>query len=485
MAFIAMAAHAEAQTVPTELPADYVNWCGIGEVLEFEDSATAQRFIDAQDDPGRFVRDGKVVFVRSPYPLIRSHIGANRNGSATSELRSIPFKFVRLNRRDELYWVDRESGVGGDDGAQRPDVNSKVSELIGAKEPLSRIPFTRRLRVAVLDTGVFDHREFERSGMRDSVLRSYSLNLDEVSSACANGDCCSEDLEQSATSDPHATKVAGLIAAADDGTGISGLGEVAELMSIPVLEAGHGCFSRRRLVAAYRCAVRRGADIVNISMQSEPRSARPVDLERAIERRDASRQPQQAGTLVVVAAGNRFCNFDADKCGVWPGEMSLPNVISVEALQTSLERVPSSNRGESIDISVPAPTDLGICTTTSQNRVNRDTQTCDDGYTRFGQTSAAAAIATGAATRIWGHPNFDRCTAEQIRLVMRGYGRNIAQSVGSSCLLQVDFLYGVRRDNLLNTMNLCACPELTETVKCGEFRETSLLCGGEVSRALP
>lgn len=466
-----------AQAAP---PSDgYQAWCGVYEVLKATTVDTAKDFIRSKDDPQRFVRQGDIIFVLAPTSKTQ-YFGVNRyrRYQPVVDCWHGRIDIQCLDPRDELLRIDEpEFKLRGAGALRRGGANDDVRELIGATRPLATIPFTARPRVAILDSIVFAHPEFVRPGPKPTSLVSwYPLDPNLTDMDCDGGDCCRKKSSPPPISSPHATQVAGLIAASEDGKGISGLGEAAELMSTSVHEVARGCFGRRQLVAGYKCATQLKADIVNISMQSEVSRARPVDFEDAVT--SAARNSQRTGgrgTLVVVAAGNRYCDFDGNPpCSIWPGSTELDTIVSVEALQLDGVRVPSSSRGKTVDLGVPAPAE-GLCTTSSENPANPEAPDCSKGYEAFGQTSAAAALVTGAATRVWGHPNFDRCSAAQLRRVLRGYGK-LWPNMAPSCLLQMGFLYEVRRNADGSVMDLCNCPEIASSDDCGTFA-TKPLCG--------
>ncbi|MBL8296718.1 MAG: S8/S53 family peptidase [Rhodanobacteraceae bacterium] len=489
LAFTMQITYSIAQPLTPPQPVIYEHWCGVQIVKELPDAETAASFIRAQGRSYRFIRDGRLVLLREQPSLaaVDSYFGqsslpdvgiySTQTISTKKHFWKGFFSPVDYSPREELYSIpsgNHASPAGGE--PTMLDINDTVWKQIGAIKPASSIRFTRRPRVAVLDTEIFGHREFERAGKTpQSLINRYSLDPIGPSADCAAGYCCHEDNSQIAPNSAHGTQVAGLIAAADDGKGISGLGDVEQLLSISTQHPDLQCFSRRRLVAAYKCAVQRRADIINISMETELSQQYPQDFEDAIKEVESSLRWSRLAPLVVVAAGNRGCKFNSPHdCRVWPGGMNLPTILTVEALNLSGTRLESSNRGHFVDLAVPAEK---VCTTTSTNPVPPFVPACDNGYTTFGETSAAAAMVTGAATRVWGHPNFDRCNAAQIRRVLRGYGEStpialLENGEQPSCKMNIDFLYTVKRDAKGNAINLCARPDMDASHDgCGDLRK--------------
>ncbi len=92
----------------------------------------------------------------------------------------------------------------------------------------------------------------------------------------------------------HGTAVAGIIAAQDDGYGITGIDPSAEIISIRILDCQNRC-SLSRLIAGIKKAEEMEADIICMSLGTVQKS---VALEHAVL------EAQQKGILLIAAAGN-------------------------------------------------------------------------------------------------------------------------------------------------------------------------------------
>lgn len=93
----------------------------------------------------------------------------------------------------------------------------------------------------------------------------------------------------------HGTHVAGTLAAAKDGTGITGIAHNARLMPIRVLDdAGAGSISD--VISGIRWAADNGADVINLSLGGD------VQYSRAMK--DAISHASRLGSVVVMASGN-------------------------------------------------------------------------------------------------------------------------------------------------------------------------------------
>lgn len=133
------------------------------------------------------------------------------------------------------------------------------------------------ITIAVIDTGVdLDHPEF-----RGRIVDGYDfINFDR-----------SADDDQG-----HGTHVAGSIAAANDGIGMTGVAYGANIMPIKVLDSdGRG--SERSIISGIYWAVDNGADIINLSLGSDYPSKSYYD---------ALAYAHEQGVIPVMAAGNSF-----------------------------------------------------------------------------------------------------------------------------------------------------------------------------------
>ena len=471
----------------------YDTWCEVEveEIRDFPTPQAAQIYASLAKSNSAFVlREGNLVYIGASstmsmlksraHTFERAHLLEFKETSEVSEASDDPpllwLDAADVTTESDGEFIDPRDLLYSHDAGFSPGysftmswiddfANSQLRRMIGLRESGPSIPARRGPpRVAVLDTGVFAHDEFRRPPFIGLPrLHWYDAALTE------QGEQCDSITQRVGLA--HGTQVAGLIAAnAQDARGIAGIGEVDELLSIDVPELVDGCFSRKRLVAALNCAVKQGANIVNISMQSSAGRPRPDDLYDAMRQNAVTNAVATKGAaraLVVVAAGNRGCDLCKKNCSVWPGAVDLPWVITVEALEWSGRRQIDSNWGRSVDLAVPAPAIDSVCSTTVGS-VDPGANTCSGGYSEFAYTSAAAAVVTGAATRVWSHPNYDQCTAEGIRNVLRGNGRPLINVGSVSCLLQMDFLY---KETFLQDGSFAnLCSGLEEDVPCGSLR---------------
>ena len=160
----------------------------------------------------------------------------------------------------------------------------------------SGVPGGRRVRVAVVDTGVAyaDRGRLRRSPDLGAsrLLRGHDFVGNDPYPNDENG---------------HGTFVASTIAAsANNGYGMVGIAYGADILPVRVLNADGGAGSAR-IAEGIRYAVNRGAQVINASIElTDPATDPPVALSitSAPEIREAIRYAHSQGVVVVAAAGN-------------------------------------------------------------------------------------------------------------------------------------------------------------------------------------
>jgi lantibiotic leader peptide-processing serine protease len=219
-----------------------------------------------------------------------------------------------------------ESGSGGSTGVdKKADLTPLQWGLQAIQAPAAwELGFTGKgVRVAVIDSGIMTtHPDLVRNL---NVTLSRSLVPDETVEFIPGG---------WGTNDSHATKVAGIIAAADDGVGVTGVAPDAEIVAIKVLSDRVRMTRVSWWVEAILYAAEIDADVANLSLswwtsQSNPDWWEPTDVAYSVAVR-AVNFAQQQGTLVVSSAGNSGIDFDGKAYWVqFPRDM--PGVIGVSA----------------------------------------------------------------------------------------------------------------------------------------------------------
>jgi len=177
----------------------------------------------------------------------------------------------------------------------------------------------RGVTVAVIDTGVAAHDDLPQLRGRSFVDYTDSFADD-------NG---------------HGTHVAGIIAAQDNGFGITGVAPGVELFALKTLSAdGYGYLSDTLLAIDW--CVENGIDIANLSLGMPTPS---FALRSAVERAYA------AGVLIVSAAGNEGTEAGTEDTVEYPAKYDA--AIAVAAVDPDGVRAPFSATGPSIELSAP------------------------------------------------------------------------------------------------------------------------------------
>jgi subtilisin family serine protease len=172
----------------------------------------------------------------------------------------------------------------------------------------------------------------------------------------------------------HGTHVSGTIAAAgDNGLGVVGVNRHAVIMPLKFLSAA-GSGSTSDAVEAIYYAIEKGARVMNHSWGGG-------GFSQSLS--DAFTASQNAGVVMVVAAGNE--NRNNDSLPSYPSSLTHSNIISVAATTRTDARASFSNYGlTSVDLGAPGDAILSTVP--------------GSGYASFSGTSMAAPHVAGAAS---------------------------------------------------------------------------------------
>lgn len=307
------------------------------------------------------------------------------------------------------------------------------------------LPGSLRRVVAVLDHGVANHIDLPVKITRYELQAEHGQET-----GCAINGCC--PAKEPFLISEHATQVAGLIGALSDGhEGIIGLGAVKELISIRVRLAEGGCIRRDYVERGIRCAAKLGADVINMSFGSVDDAHEPTNIKKALEY-------VQNQTLAVTSAGNGCKILGTPGAHIWPANFQLDNLITAEA-RTAEGRFDGSNyNANRIHLAAPAPIIGPLYSTASYS------------YKPFGQSSAAAALVSAAATLVWSHPNYSQCTPAQLRNVLIRNGQIMQKEKPDEtiCMVQLDFLSNTVEVAESTGLPLNKCLNLTTPAVCGQ-----------------
>ncbi|MFI9120662.1 S8 family peptidase [Streptomyces bikiniensis] len=274
---------------------------------------------------------------------------------------------------------------------------------------------SKRVTVGVIDTGV------------DDTHPDLAPNFSAAKSAnCVSGkpDTTAGSWRPNPGESDHGTHVAGTIAAAKNGIGVTGVAPGVKLAGIKV-STPDGFFYTEAVVCGFVWAAEHGIDITNNSYYTDPwmfackDDADQKALIEAVTR--ATRYAERKGTVNVAAAGNSAFDLAADsivddsspndstpggrtidpkKCLDYPA--MLPGVVTVSATGAKGLKASYSNYGHGvIDVAAPggdrtayqppeAPAVNGLILSTTVN----------GGYNYKGGTSMASPHAAGVLALI-------------------------------------------------------------------------------------
>ncbi|HEX2161124.1 MAG TPA: S8 family serine peptidase [Thermoleophilaceae bacterium] len=210
-----------------------------------------------------------------------------------------------------------------------------------------RRPGGRNVVIAVLDTGVAYQRfrRFRRAPDLNRFVRGYDFVAGDRHPNDQNG---------------HGTHVAGTIAqSTGNGVGTAGIAYRARIMPVRVLDAS-GAGDTLAISRGIRFAARRGADVINLSLEFDAgvRAAQIPDIVSALT------YARRRGAIVIAAAGNQGSPQVA-----YPARAR--RVMAVAATTARGCQAEYSNSGVHVDIAAPGggadaantdtPYDVAIC----------------------------------------------------------------------------------------------------------------------------
>jgi subtilisin family serine protease len=315
------------------------------------------------------------------------------NASGTYEIRVKPWLVTEPSSYTGTAGIERDNGGGGGGPSKppqpkkidAPDFSAQMWNLEDIRSKLANETSTGGdAVVAVIDTGIdINHPEF---GRRMVDPQSWVCPPD-VEVPCSGFEYVDDH-------HGHGTHVAGTVAAADDGVGVTGVAPDATIMPIRVGDDEGKIVGD--LAAATRYATAHGADVITISIGfiagSGPLISNPVvpfdgDWAAAVQ------EAADAGILVTLAAGNDGAPY----CG--QGEFWQNAALCVAAYGSTTDPAVYSDWGHEIDVSAPGGGVLtcagGIWSTVPLDLEEVDFCSGTPGYAVFAGTSMATPHAAG------------------------------------------------------------------------------------------
>lgn len=244
--------------------------------------------------------------------------------------------------------------------------------------------------VGVLDSGI----DAAHPELRSTIDKGDSVG-------CLTGKPNTSAKAWAPTTSGHGTHVAGTIAAAEDGAGITGVAPGVRLASVKVIGEG-GYVDPEAVVCGLMWAAERKLTVTNSSFFVDPSSASCTEQKNFPVAREAiaraAEYATKTGTLNIAAATNEGVNLSptpdsgspdrSEGCQALPA--SLRTVVGVSAIGPDRVKAGYSSFG------------LGVITVTAPGGEGRRCvlSTVPGGYTRMCGTSMAAPHVSGVAALI-------------------------------------------------------------------------------------
>ncbi|HVF86480.1 MAG TPA: S8 family serine peptidase, partial [Pyrinomonadaceae bacterium] len=260
--------------------------------------------------------------------------------------------------------------------------NGKHKADIDAIKAWDRTHGSGKVVVAVLDSGVdYTHPDLVTNMWirPDNIAPYFDDHLGEIDDE--HGYNAAENNGDPMDQNGHGTHCAGIIGAeGDNGEGIAGVNWKVEIMPLKFMSAG-GFGTTKDAIEAINYVIARKKAGVNVRIISA--SWGSTQRSRALE--DAIRKAGEEGILFVAASGNS--NANTDRVPHYPSSYSLPNVVSVAALNRNDEIASFSNYGQkSVHVAAPGVEILSTW-------LNND-------YKEASGTSMATPVVSGVAALI-------------------------------------------------------------------------------------
>ena len=241
--------------------------------------------------------------------------------------------------------------------------------------------------VAVIDTGVdLDHSEFV-----GRIVSGYDFVGNDSVADDGNG---------------HGTHVAGIIAAANDGIGVTGAAYSASIMPVRVLD-NNGSGTTADVVAGIRFAADNGADVINLSLGGGGSSQAMAD---------AVQYASELGSVVVMAAGN-----SGGSSPEYPAAYALNHGLAVGAVDQNGNLASFSNRSGDIELDYVTAPGVNIYSSIPGNR-----------YASYSGTSMATPVVAAAAATLSAYDS--SLSVEAIEDLLTGTASNSSLTLSSASL---------------------------------------------------
>ncbi|MEU1184830.1 S8 family serine peptidase [Streptomyces sp. NPDC005820] len=254
-----------------------------------------------------------VLVVHSANPDFGPRIRAVRGVQSAGATRTAPLSAAgttdegaaQVLSKAEAAKIEKASDAAGQ--SEPLEADQWDLRAIGADKAAGINPGSKKVTVAVIDTGVDD----THPDLAPNFSASQSAN-------CVGGvaDTSEGAWRPYTAADYHGTHVAGEIAAARNGIGVAGVAPGVKVAGIKVSDPKDGLFYPENVVCAFVFAADHGVEITNNSYYVDPWLYNCMDdpdqraIVDAVNR--AQLYAQKKGTLNVASAGNSNHDLDSD-----------------------------------------------------------------------------------------------------------------------------------------------------------------------------
>jgi subtilisin family serine protease len=254
-----------------------------------------------------------VIVVHSANPDFAKAMRTVRGVQSAGATRTAPLAAAGTTDEGAARFLTKEQAAkvagasAGTPGSEPLEADQWDLRAIGADKAAKINPGSRRVTVAVIDTGV------------DDTHPDLAPNFSAAQSAnCVGGvpDTSAGAWRPYTAEDYHGTHVAGEIAAARNGIGVAGVAPGVKVAGIKVSDPDNGLFYPESVVCAFVFAADHGVEITNNSYYVDPWLYNCMDdpdqkaIVDAVNR--AQLYAQRKGTLNLAAAGNSNHDLNSD-----------------------------------------------------------------------------------------------------------------------------------------------------------------------------
>ncbi|MFI8188239.1 S8 family peptidase [Streptomyces sp. NPDC085946] len=254
-----------------------------------------------------------VIVAHSANPDFAETLRAVRGVRSAGATRTAPLAAAGTTDQGAVQYLTdaqaarAEAASADTPGSEPLEADQWDLRAIGADKAAQINPGSRKVTVAVIDTGVDD--------THPDLAPNFSAGQ---SANCVGGKAdTSEGAWRPYTADDyHGTHVAGEIAAARNGIGVAGVAPGVKVSGIKVSDPDNGLFYPESVVCAFVFAADHGVEITNNSYYVDPWLYNCMDdpdqraIVDAVNR--AQLYAQKKGTLHLASAGNSNHDLDAD-----------------------------------------------------------------------------------------------------------------------------------------------------------------------------